>query len=68
MILILLRDRNNKPKVGLGQLLERALVTCFDSLGKLHLLIGGNELNLTNLLQVFVQRSGFAVGDLLGDL
>jgi len=64
----LLGHRYDESQVGLGQLLQGALVAGFDLLGELYLLVGGNQLDLTNLLQVLVQRSGFAVGDLLGNL
>ena len=67
LVLVLLGHRDHKSEVGFGQLLQCGLVSCLDLAGEFHLFLRSNQVNTANLLEVFVQRRGLPVGDLLGD-
>ena len=49
---ILLRNGNHQPEVGLGELVLRRLIPFGDPLCQLHFLLGGQQVDLTDLLQV----------------
>src|SRR5699024_3072000 len=53
---VLLGDGNHQPQVGLGQLVLGVLIALGNPLGQLHFLIGGQELDLTDFLQVHPHR------------
>ena len=65
LVLILFRYGNNETKVGFCQLLQRGHVSLLDSLGQGNLFVGSNQFNFTYLLQVFVKRCSFTIGNLL---
>ena len=68
LILVLFGDGNHEAQVRFGKFFQGLLVSFLDSLGEFHLFLHRDKLLLADLLQVFVQRGAFAVGDGLRNL
>ena len=67
LVLVLFRNGNHEPKVGASQFFEGFLVALFDPLRQIYLFLYGNQILFANLLQVFVQRCAFAIGNGFGN-
>ena len=67
LVLVLFRNGNHEPKVGASQFFEGFLVALFDPLRQIYLFLYGNQILFANLLQVFIQRCAFAIGNGFGN-
>ena len=67
LVLVLFRNGNHEPKVGASQFFEGFLVALFNPLRQIYLFLYGNQILFANLLQVFVQRCAFAIGNGFGN-
>ena len=67
LVLILFRNRNDEPQVGACQFFERFLVALLDPLRQIDLFLHGDQILLTDLLQILVQRRALAIGNGFGD-
>jgi len=63
LILILFCNRNNKTQVRFREFFQGYLVALFDSFGEVNFFFGGQEVHLTNLLQILLEGLAFPVRD-----
>ena len=58
---------DHEPQVGACQFFERFLVALLDPLRQIDLFLHGDQILLTDLLQILVQRRALAIGNGFGD-